>query len=238
MISRLRTSVVLPADSAWDRVELKLWVDDRDVVGSVFAEGPGKDPDQLLGPDSPLLPGAEPREVMLAEAVCSWGCCGAVFVRVRREGDEVVWDEWRNPDDPGLSLPAVRFAPAQYEAELARADGMRFWEWPGRTVARLVRTRLAAEPEVLGQWNCGVHGATSLPDTRDQVELLFTSPPWDVVDDHFERTGEFAEFTQFRLRSPATWEPAEIQAERIIAELRDSDPRPRAEVCGGYTARR
>ncbi|MEU4253475.1 hypothetical protein AB0F15_39390 [Amycolatopsis sp. NPDC026612] len=238
MISRLRTSVILPKDSAWNRVELKLLVDDQDVVGSVFAEGPWADPDALLGPDSPLLPGAEPREVMLAEAECTWGCCGAIFVRIRRDGGDVVWDEWRNPDDPGLPLTAVRFDAAQYEAELARAHGTRFWEWPARTVARELRTRLREESDVLGRWNSGFHGATSLPGTREQIHLTFFSPPWDLIEDHRRRTGEVPDHTQFLARLPVTSEPAEVQAERIVAGLRAGDPRASAEVCGGHTARR
>ena len=60
---------------------------------------------------------------MLAEAECAWGCCGAVFVRIRRDGNGIVWDRWRNPDDPDLALTAIRFDPAQYEAELSRAHG-------------------------------------------------------------------------------------------------------------------
>ncbi|MGZ3145176.1 hypothetical protein ACVDFE_24900 [Lentzea chajnantorensis] len=236
MTSLLRVSVVAPEHSAWGRTELKLLVDDRDPVEPVFSEGPREDPDVLLGPTSPLLPGDEPREVMIAEADCTWGCCGAVFVRVRREGGEVVWDGWRNPDDNGLSLPEVRFDLAQYEAELARADRDRFWEWPGREVARLVRDGLREHPAVLDRWDSGVDWAQSFPGTRDQVDVTFTSPPRHVVDKHWRTTRESLEHKQFVLRFPVTEEPVERQAEHIIATLRDSDPRASAEVCGGYTA--
>ncbi|MGO1055198.1 hypothetical protein [Crossiella sp. CA198] len=121
MLSRLRVTVIRPADSAWDLAEVRLLVDDEDLLAPVFDRGPGKDPRALLGPDSPLLPGAEPREVMLAEAECTWGCCGAILVRVRRDGEQVVWDQWRDPDDDSLFLPEVRFDAARYAAELARA---------------------------------------------------------------------------------------------------------------------
>lgn len=90
--------MILPEESAWNLVETKLLVDDQDLIGPEFGEGPRLDPEILLGPDSPLLPEDEPREVMLAEAECTWGCCGAVFVRVSRDGDEIVWSEW-----PGCS---------------------------------------------------------------------------------------------------------------------------------------
>lgn len=238
MVSRLRISVILPEDSAWNQMELTPLVDDLDMIEAAFDRGPRKDPDTLLGPDSRLLPGTEPHEVMLAEAECTWGCCGGIFVRVYREGGQVVWDRWRNPDDSGLSLAVVRFELAQYEAELARAHRERSWEWPGRTVARLLRDRLLADADVLGRWNSGIDWAHSLPDTRDQVDLTFTSPPRHVVHDHWKTTGQPLEHDQFRIRFPVSAEPAHDQAERIVAGLRGSDPRGNAERCGGYVARR
>lgn len=48
------------------------------------------------------------------------------------EGDEVVWDGWRNPDAPDVGLGEFRFAAVQYEAELARAHHVRLWEWRAR----------------------------------------------------------------------------------------------------------
>ncbi|MGW4142910.1 hypothetical protein ACWELV_40310 [Streptomyces mirabilis] len=34
----------------------------------------------------------------LAEASCTEDCCGALCVTIQRDGDYVLWDEWRNPD--------------------------------------------------------------------------------------------------------------------------------------------
>lgn len=36
MVSRLRISVILPEDSAWNQVELKLLVDDLDMIEAAF----------------------------------------------------------------------------------------------------------------------------------------------------------------------------------------------------------
>ncbi|MBC6451691.1 hypothetical protein [Actinokineospora xionganensis] len=238
MSSRLITSVLLPVDSAWNTVELKLLVDDQDVIGKVFDRGPWRDPDALLGPDSPLLPADEPREVMLAEADCTWGCCGAVFVRVRRDGRQVVWDQWRNPDDSRLSMAEVRFDLAQYEAELARAHRERSWEWTGRAVARLVRARLRKESTVLARWNSGLEWTQSMFDAPGHVEVSFTSPPRHVVNDHWRATGELMDYIQFLARFPVSEEPAESQADRIVAALHGRDPRKDAVVCGGSPARR
>ncbi|MEJ2854260.1 MULTISPECIES: hypothetical protein [unclassified Saccharothrix] len=149
----------------------------------------------------------------------------------------MVWDRWRNPDDDGLSLPAVRFDLAQYDAELARAHRERSWEWPGRAVARLLRGRLGEESGVLGRWDCGLDWAQFFPDTRDQVDLTFTSPPRHVVDEQWRASGEPVEHDQFLMRFPVDEEPAEGQVDRIVAGLRGSDPRQSAKVCGGYPAR-
>lgn len=229
MSNLLTASVLLPEDSAWHQVELRLTVDGADLIASVFDRGPCRDPDALLGSDSPLLPGPAPREVLLAEAGCTWGCCGAIFVRISRDGDDVVWDRWRNPDDPELTLPEIRFDLAQYTAELARADGARRWEWCGRTVARLVRDG----PDVLDRWHSALDWVQSLPATRDRVDLVFTSPPRRVLAARARTAGEPVEHRQYRLRFPVTDEPAARQAERIIATLRERDPRAGAEICGG-----
>ncbi|NYH79849.1 hypothetical protein FHR84_003187 [Actinopolyspora biskrensis] len=191
MPSHLNVSVVLPEDSTWNEVETKFLIDGRDVIDPEFDTGPCLDPDMLLGSDSPLLPAKQPREVMLAEAECAWGCCGAVYVRVRRDGDQVVRDRWHNPDDDDFSLAEVRFDSEQYEAELARAHAERSWEWPGRTVARLLRTRLRAEPTALGQWNSSLGRTGSSIRTPNRVEMMFTSPSRDVVRDHLRTHGDF-----------------------------------------------
>lgn len=226
--------MVLPGDSPWNLLELRLLVDDQDLIGLVFDSGPCADPDALLGPDSPLLPAEEPREVMLAVADCTVGCCGAIFVRVRLDGSQVVWDQWRNPDDDELSMPEVRFDLAQYEAELARAHRERSWEWPGRAVARLLSTKLCEE-STLDCWNCSVDWAQSFAHARHLVDLAFCSPPRHIVDDHWRATGELMEHNQFLVRFPVGAGPAESQAESIVAGLRSFDPRK--EVCGGYLAR-
>ncbi|MFH9968705.1 hypothetical protein ACH4PR_46710 [Streptomyces mirabilis] len=42
----------------------------------------------------------------LAEASCTEGCCGALCVTIQRDGDYVLWDEWRNHDEDEVDLPA------------------------------------------------------------------------------------------------------------------------------------
>ncbi|HEU5159017.1 MAG TPA: hypothetical protein VFU43_18620 [Streptosporangiaceae bacterium] len=235
MPNRLDIAVISPEDSPWRQLELRFLIDGDDVLEQVFDAGPGADPDRLLGPDG-LLPAAEGATmVRLAEAVCSWGCCGCINVRIHREGDQIVWDQWHNPDADGVPLGEFRFDVAQYEAELLRARQDRAWEWPGRAIARLTEALLVARPEVLGRWNSGLDFVGSLPGKRGEVEVVFTSPPREVIHEHWEQYGRPLEHTQYKLRFPVTVEPAEIQAERIVTTLRTGDPRANAETCGGYT---
>ncbi|WP_194908738.1 hypothetical protein [Catenulispora rubra] len=62
-------------------------VDGRDVVADAFESGPGHVPELLLRPDG-LRAGDEPHEVELAEADCTWRCCGALCVTIRRDGGQ------------------------------------------------------------------------------------------------------------------------------------------------------
>ncbi|MGW6936845.1 hypothetical protein ACWGE0_42830 [Lentzea sp. NPDC054927] len=55
---------------------------------------------------------------------------------MRRDDDEIVWEQWHNPDDSTVPLGEFRFDVEQYEAELLRAQHDRSWEWPGRVIAR------------------------------------------------------------------------------------------------------
>lgn len=123
--------VVPPFGTRQGAVECRPVVDGEDILAGVFEKGPAEDPGRLLGPDSPLLATAAPRRVRLAEAECTEGCCGAVYVTVRREGRQVVRSDWRNPDKRSFSLPELRFATDQYEAEVHRASRDHSWEWRG-----------------------------------------------------------------------------------------------------------
>ncbi|MFE0581881.1 hypothetical protein [Streptomyces sp. NPDC058874] len=51
-----------------------------------------------------LRAGPQPRELRLAQAYCTEGCCGALYVTVRRDGDEAVWGGWRGVDVKGRPL--------------------------------------------------------------------------------------------------------------------------------------
>ncbi|MFE0041596.1 hypothetical protein [Streptomyces albireticuli] len=120
--------------------EVRPLIDGEDVLERVFPDGFAGGPHAWLDTEGPLAATEVPREVLLAEPGCGAPCCGAVTVTVRREGDQVLWTDWRNTGDGGETVPDVRFAAAQYDAELARAAADRGgkrrsgrWRGPERT---------------------------------------------------------------------------------------------------------
>ena len=126
----LSLRIVMPSlGSRHGTVECRPIINGRDILADVFDEGPAGDPRTLLGPDAPLHATAIPREVRLAEAECTEGCCGAVYVTIRREGQHVIWSGWRNPDEDEVDLPELRFDVDQYDVEVRRASTDRSWEW-------------------------------------------------------------------------------------------------------------
>ncbi|GAB3846174.1 hypothetical protein GCM10027610_063810 [Dactylosporangium cerinum] len=133
------------------------------VVAAAFDKGV---PVELL--DGRLRAGPVPVEVRLAVAMCGEGCCGALYVTIVRDGGTVVWRDWRGHVGP--PPPALRFDAAQYDAEVARAETDHSWEWPARTVARLLKDRLATEPRaefVAWPWERGhVQCFLDRPDRR------------------------------------------------------------------------
>lgn len=81
------------------------------------------------------------------------GCHSALDIAMRRDGFTVVWDlketEGTNPDEGEL-----RFHAGQYDAEVARPSTDSNWEWPARTVARVLGDLLRSQTDWLVYWCC------------------------------------------------------------------------------------
>ncbi|MFE1901094.1 hypothetical protein [Streptomyces yangpuensis] len=165
-----------PEDSS--AVETRILIDGVPLVPALFGKGRAHPPEYLI--DSGRLRAApEPREVQLCEAYCTEGCCGALYVTIRRDGDEVVWDGWRGAVGP--TPPAYRFDAAAYDAELARAEQDHSWCWPARSTARLIAAGLRDRPDLTTRWELATSWVAT--DWRDPdttvVQLRFTpsAPP-------------------------------------------------------------
>jgi hypothetical protein len=228
--SAISIRVAVPDPKHGDTVETKIFIDGQPIITEAFSTGPAEAPETLLGPDHRLHASAEPREVRLAEAECTEGCCGALYVTIERHGNDVIWRDWRNPDKPGRDMPTFRFHAAQYDTEVARAENDHSWEWPDRTIARLLRERLHAAPDILGQWNCHAGWAAARPNDRGRVHLSYFYP---------RRPGPGNEpWLQFVavIDIPDCAPAPEHVAEEILRELSQKDPRQQRWLAGGSGA--
>ncbi|MDP9868980.1 MULTISPECIES: hypothetical protein [Streptosporangium] len=224
---RLSLRVVVPPLGTRAGVECRPIVDGRDILTDVFDEGPAEDPRYLLGPNAPLKNATDvPREVRLAEAGCTERCCGAVYVTVRRQGQYVIWSGWRNPDAEEFDLPEFRFDVDQYAAEVHRATTDHSWEWPARTVARLLEERLREHTDWLTTWDCELYAVSAWPWEPEQITIFLFHPGWSAI-------GENRPWLQFRMTIPISGDDPADQVEHLEARLTAEDPREVAEVCGG-----
>ncbi|MEU2241402.1 hypothetical protein ABZ572_18585 [Streptomyces sp. NPDC018338] len=216
---RIEVAVADPGDP--DVVETRFLIDGRPLVPEAFGRGPGESPESLID-SGRLRATSEPREVRLAEAYCTEGCCGALYVTVRREGDHVVWDGWRRTSgERGLpELSAYRFDAVAYDAEIARAERDQSWAWPARHTARLIAAGLRDRPESLTRWGLRQGWISTEFDAPDTTLVTFTGP-----DEEGERR-------QFLWRIPDDGTPPEEQAAEALRRLEEGDPRGYAELRG------
>ena len=225
--ARLDLRIVVPdPPSSGARVEVRPLVDGVDILAGAFTEGPGEDPDRLLTLDSPLVACATPVPVRLAEAVCTEGCCGALYVTIRRDGDEVIWGGWHNPDEAGPLLPDFSFDAAQYQAEIVRAIGDRSWEWPAMTVARLLNAGLREHRDWPEYYGCELGAVVAWPWEDGRVNAFLYEPSRSAIRDGLP-------WRQWQLVLAVDDEDPVAQARRLTERLLKQDPRALAQVCGG-----
>jgi hypothetical protein len=211
----LAIDVVVAGDGSG--VQARPLVDGRDLLAEVFDGWSAEDPRHLHS----WLTDAE---VRLAEADCTEGCCGAIYVTVRHDGDQVVWSDWRNPDEPSVELTEMRFDAGQYRAEVERAAADLSWEWPARTVARLVETGLRARPDWSARWECELTGVSTW--RPDEANVLLIHPGRDAMSRH-------RPWLQFRVVLAITADDPADQAARHVERLLTGDPRAIGRLSGG-----
>lgn len=220
---RLAVHVVVPDPVLDESVQTRLLVDGRPVVAEAFRKGGPFGPDRLPGI---LEATEEPRKVRLAEAWCTEGCCGALYVTITRKGDTVIWHDWCAPE--GAGLETFHFAADHYDETIARAARDRSWEWPARGLARRLNRLLQDHPALLGVWECELDDDVHAdPGERDRVSLTFTYPclPPDPGDDD--------PWLQFLWVIPVDDSDVDDQAARVVDRLRAASPTTFATVVGG-----
>ncbi|MFG2140091.1 hypothetical protein [Streptomyces sp. NPDC048650] len=228
---RITVTVRDPADA--ETVETRILIDGRPLVPEAFGRGPGNCPEYLLD-SGRLRATAEPRQVQLAEAYCTEGCCGALYVTICREGGEVVWRDWRCPSppkapQPPLRLSEYRFDAAAYDAEVARAEQDTSWSWPARCTARRIAAGLRERPDLLARWDA----------QQGWIGTDFTDPDTTVVSFTFwpglaaGRKRKDGPWLQFLWSLPDDGTPPEERATAALRRLATADPKTYAEVRGG-----
>ncbi|MFH9295149.1 hypothetical protein [Streptomyces sp. NPDC017520] len=220
----------IPDDWAADPwAEVRPLIDGMDVLRAVHPEAMARSRRHWTGPTEswPLAVTEDPRRVNIGEPPCTAGCCGALYVTMRREGDRVIWDDWENTSN-ATALPAdCWFDVAQYEAELARAAADRSWEEPVDTIARLLRQTLA-DSGWFEQWGCVLTNVSPRREEPDMPEE-FTSPEGvDVSFDEVHASGTAARFHWYDLFTTHE-QPVEEQARQLAARILADDPRKTAE---------
>jgi hypothetical protein len=141
-----------------------LLVDGEDLFSRSTRNGfVGFDPDELLGPDQPLLPVERARRVAVYRCSCGEPGCGVVAPVISGNDTEVRWNDFQDftgwfdspvsddkPEDGRpLAIPEVIFAIDQYTDEVRRAATDRSWETPTRTTARFLKEILEDESDAL-----------------------------------------------------------------------------------------
>ncbi|GAA4210426.1 hypothetical protein [Microbispora amethystogenes] len=225
---RLAIHVVVSDPALPGRVETRPLVNGRPVVARAFRKGRPHPPEQVL---SDLAASGEPREVRLAEAYCTEGCCGALYVTIVRDGDAVVWRGWRDPDSPAVGLEPFRFAAGPYDEVVARAVDDHGWEWPARSVAREVRRSLREDPGLLAAWECEAGFVYAEADRQDEMHVVFWHPREPSVDGEDRPDGE--PWVQLQWTVPIDDTDPGGQAARVLDWLRHNDLKSHAEVVGG-----
>ncbi|MFC9825151.1 hypothetical protein ACFWG6_32140 [Streptomyces erythrochromogenes] len=226
----LPTLQVAPVQWAVDSptVETRLLVDGLPLLPALFRSGPGNAPEYLVDHVG-LRPGPQPREVQLAQAYCTEGCCGALYVTIRRDGEEVVWGGWRGIDVKRQPVPEYRFAAAAYDAEIERAERDLSWCWPARRMARLITTGLRERPGLLARWGLKLRSITT--DHSEPhiavMRLVFLAP--DGAEDRHGRPLRL----YFDWRLPDDGSPPEERAAAALERIGSFDPKGFAQLQRG-----
>lgn len=225
---RLRVEPTLRDPAYRQSPETRLLLDGLPLVPAHFGKGPAGTPAHLLDRGA-LRATAEPHEVRLAEAWCTEGCCGALYVTIRRDGDEVVWSDWRQSLGNPPRLGTERFDAAAYDAEIERAAADRAWEWPAAATARLVEEGLRERPALLTRWDLRQDWTGTDHHDPEATTLAFTYWP-GLAEGRRDRTGPWL---QFVWHLPDDGAPPEDRAAAALHRLATEDPKEYAQVRGG-----
>ncbi|HEY8544603.1 MAG TPA: hypothetical protein VIL36_06135 [Acidimicrobiales bacterium] len=162
-----------------DRPWVAVLVDGEDLIGRATGYQ-GFDPDDVLGPDSPLLPTDPPRRVAVYRCSCGEAGCGCAACIISERDGVVRWYDFRDyvgvyhrptvpraprdEDGETHNLPTLAFDAAQYRAAVVTSGADRAWETRERRVARLLRDHLDTHRDAIAAAGYGLGWVS--PDHR------------------------------------------------------------------------
>ncbi|MFC3491675.1 hypothetical protein [Glycomyces rhizosphaerae] len=229
----LAIRIAVPQPGSPGDVRTHLLIDGVPLEPRSFGMGMPRIPERFQGAEDGLQATAESREVVLAEADCTEGCCGALRARIRRveARGRVEWEVWRTRGAQG-DPERFSFDAAAYDTEVARAASDFAWEWPARRVARLLRERMEAEPGLMSRWECRFGSADSWNRERSVLRLHFAHP--EVPSPSSDRPWLQFEY-KVEVPDAAIVDDDAVTAivDRIVQRFRDADPKRFARVIGG-----
>ncbi|MFF4772511.1 hypothetical protein ACFY05_06600 [Microtetraspora fusca] len=222
-LNQLAIHIIVPDPILDEQVETRLLVDGHPVVAEAFRKGGPFGPEYLLGA---LEATDKSREVRLAEAYCTEGCCGALYVTIIRDGNTVTWRDWRDSMG-GTRLAPFHFQAEQYDETVAQAVHDHGWEWTARSLARKLHRLLRDEPDLLATWQCELGGVFARTGEQDTIRMTFWYPhyPTGLDDDD--------PWLQFEWIIPVEDMDLDAQVIRLADHLRRTDPKTHADLIGG-----
>jgi len=159
-----RTSIIslriVPHEGRLEQPVVGIMFDGVDFLESLNRVG--FDPDEILGPDSPLLPALWPARVAVYQCTCTVPGCGVAAPIIEQVGGFVRWSDFRTytgvfegpievlgrtGKGQLLSDREFFFDAEQYTSAIAAVTKDQ-WETPARVTARLVREALEVDPRV------------------------------------------------------------------------------------------
>lgn len=232
----LAIRIAVPPPGSPGDVRTHLLIDGVPLVPSRFGLGLPRIPERFLNVEGSLRATVDSREVVLAEAECTEGCCGALRVRIRRDETRgrVEWETWRTRGAQG-EPERFSFDDAAYDAEIARAAGDFAWEWPARRAARLLRERIEAEPELMSRWGCRFGSVNSWNFERSVLKLHFAYP--EAPSSSSDRPWlQFEYKVEIPDAAMVDGDAVAVLVDRIVKQFRETDPKWFATIIGGSRA--
>lgn len=197
LVRRLDLRFDIPYGQPIDYPVVTILIDGQDLVTFSGQGFKGFDPEEILGPNSPLLPPDPWRRVAVYRCSCGIPGCGVVApLIVKRIDGRIVWTDFRDytgvfngptakadPDGGrALAQADLVFDAYQYSAEIQRASADRSWESARRMTSRLLTANLIAASDTLAEAGYELDWVAPMWQADDVWEVSLSSGARDGGD--------------------------------------------------------